>query len=64
MGGYSLDGEVVTFGYSCPWCPTLVVEVVGYEGSAVGVFEQHLDTHFVIPVTGPEVAARITRGAA
>lgn len=42
--GYSLGHAPDSFGYKCPWCPTVVVEAA--LGSAVVVFELHLDEHF------------------
>jgi hypothetical protein len=47
MGGVSL-GEVQPHdGYSCPWCPTVVL-VVDSEAAARSYMEHHLDGHFSI----------------
>lgn len=43
-----MGAVVVTERYSCPWCPTKVIAVEG--GSAMAVFEQHLDEHFASQV--------------
>lgn len=52
MGSYSLDQapHPSAFGYKCPWCPTVVVEAA--LGSAVTVFELHLDQHFATAQLG------------
>lgn len=44
-----MDAATVVERYVCPWCPTVVINVVG--GSAVSVFEKHLDDEH-----GPEIS--------
>lgn len=41
--GVSIDNAPSVFGYSCPWCPVVVVDA-GLM-SAVTVFERHVDVH-------------------
>lgn len=52
MGGVSLDELGPWDGYSCPWCPTVVL-VVDDQASAVRVMETHLDGHFAHAVGRP-----------
>ena len=62
MGGISLSEVQPHDGYSCPWCPTVVL-VVDDQAAARRVMESHLDNHFAQPIgrpapdNHPEVAA-------
>lgn len=37
--------------YTCPWCDTVVVNIVG--GGAMTVFEHHLDAHYAAQLGMP-----------
>lgn len=58
MGGVSMSQVEPFDGYSCPWCPTVVM-VVDSARAAREFMESHLDGHFAQAIGRPrqDVAA-------